>query len=87
VIVKQNGTAGSPANPTYDLYLPSDTGYVTKLNLSGPLIPQNSRARWNTTITVNAVPDGTSAQAYYSTGGTVVLWDPPETEDAGSCAS
>lgn len=78
VLVKHNGSDG--AGPTYDVYALADTGYVTKLNLAGPLSPENSRARWNSGLTITAAPDGTTGEAYYATSGAIVLYNCKETD-------
>jgi hypothetical protein len=77
VLVKWN--AGSDGNNTtyatwtYDLYATSDTGYVTPLNLSGALQPENSPARiakWS----VTKATDGTVGEAYYDAAGVIQLY-------------
>lgn len=73
VLVKANGNDGT--NPKYDLYAQSDTGYVTKLNLAGALIPQCSRARFQTTVAVTVAVDGSVATAYYDTSEAIQLFD------------
>ena len=90
VIVKQNGGANGDATTiatyAYDLYDPADTSYVTKLNLSGALVPLNSRARNNVGI-ITRVSDGTLCTAMYGADGMIVLWDCPETRGATVCVT
>ena len=77
VLVKQNGTSGG--NPIYDIYELADTGYVTKLNLSGAIAPKCSRARLNAGLTITAATDGSVGIAYYDVSNVVQLFDCQET--------
>ena len=78
VRVKSNGTDGGGL-PLYDLYALADTGYATKLNLSGAMAPLDSRARWQTDVIPTAAPDGSVGDAFYAVDGTIRLDTCPET--------
>ncbi len=83
VLVKANGVDGD-GYPLYDLYAQSDVGLVTKLNLSGAIAPQRTRWRGATGLDVTAAPDGSEADAYFSTTGTIKLAHVAETVCAGT---
>jgi hypothetical protein len=77
VLVKANGDDGT--NPIYDLYALADTGLGTALNLSGPLVPECSRARFNPSLVAIAPSDGSVGEAYRDIGGAIHLYNLPET--------
>jgi hypothetical protein len=89
VIVKHNGgsagTSTSACTLAYDLYLPTDTGNVTKLNKSGAIQPKCSRARI-ITATITAAPDNSVASAYYDETGTIQLFDCQEIVTQNNCS-
>lgn len=78
VLLKQNGGSdgswpSTAATWSYDLYALSDIGYVTKLNLSGPIVPYASRAE-AVNSSVTAAADGTVGFAYFKADGTIDLY-------------
>ena len=94
VLVKSNGgsdgtydpstNTGTTASWAYDLYALGDTGYATKLNLSGAVQPTRSAARVTIGPVVKAA-DGTPGLAYYDASGAIQLWDCKETVATEAC--
>ena len=91
VLLFQNGGSnggGAPspayASWTYDLYNIGDTGYVNRLNTSGPLGPSCGRCRTLMSQVVQA-PNGSVGSAYIAADGTVRLFDCPEIYGQNDC--
>ena len=89
VIVKwsagSDGSSSTFAAWTYDVYALADTGYVTKLNLSGAVNPKCSRARI-AMCSVTKATDGSVGLAYYDTSGAIQIFDLQEVIAQNSCA-